>query len=312
MKPTIQLSAPHLRSPRTSRSIMTDVLIGLVPPAVGAIGYFGWPAVWLLAVTMAVCQITESLCLLCRRRSGFDASALVTGALLALSLPAGTPLWAAALAGVFAIAVVKQLLGGIGRNLLNPAMAGRALLLVALPQVVSGYSLPDAVSSATPLSQIGQLELLPMLFGQKNGSIGETSGVLILLGGAYLYCRGVIRLRTPVACLAAFSAVIWIFGGDGCFTGNVTAHLLSGSILLGAFFLVTDYASAPLTAGGNVLFAVGVGILTAILRLAGPYPEGVCFAILLMNLLAPLLEWLTRPAVYGTLPRRHPGYAAHS
>lgn len=304
MKPALTQSAPHIRRGRTTSAIMLDVLIALVPSAIAAVYVFGTRALLLLTVTMAAAAVAQWLCLMVRKGGEFDGSALVTGALLALSLPVGTPLWAAAAAAVFAIAVVKEAFGGIGHNLFNPAMAARGLLLVAFPTLLSGYARPDAVSSATPLSGIGTpggpAEWLPMLVGTENGSMGETSVLLLLVGGVYLYLRGAIRLRVPMTCLGVFAAVTWVFGGDyGLFTGNVVAGLLSGGLMLGAFYMVTDFTTKPTTFLGELLFAGGVGALTAVLRIWGPYPEGVCFAILLMNLTVPLLEYLTRPRVYG-------------
>ena len=287
---------PFLRRGRRTGAIMGDVLLALVPVTAASLWYFQWKALWLLTVTVVSCCLAEFVC---RKERDFDGSAAVTGVLLALSLPSGTPLWAAAVAGFFAIAVVKELFGGIGRNLLNPAMAGRALLMTVWPQTVSGYELPDAVSSATPLSQIGEVDWWSLLCGSTNGSMGETSALLILLGGAYLYLRGMIRLRAPLTCLGVFAAVIWVFGGDVPFTGNAAAHLLSGGLMLAAFFMVTDYTTKPVTPWGEGRFAAGVGALTAVLRRWGPYPEGVCFAILMMNLLSPLLEHITRRRVYG-------------
>lgn len=225
MKPSLTQSAPHIRRGRTTSAIMLDVLIALVPSAIAAVYVFGPRALLLLTVTMAAAAVAQWLCVMMRKGGEFDGSALVTGALLALSLPVGTPLWAAAAAAVFAIAVVKEAFGGIGHNLFNPAMAARGLLLVAFPTLLSGYARPDAVSSATPLSGIGApegpAEWLPMLTGTENGSMGETSVLLLLVGGVYLYLRGAIRLRVPMTCLGVFAAVTWVFGGDyGLFTGQ--------------------------------------------------------------------------------------------
>lgn len=278
---------------------MADVLVALMPAAVWACWLFGWRAALLLAVSIGVCCGAEWLCLLLRKEKGFDGSAAVTGALLALSLPAGIPLWAAALAGVFSIVAIKQLFGGIGHNLFNPAMAGRALLMAAFPQVLGDYAALDATTGATPLAALRQNDFASMFLGVENGSAGETSALLLLLGGAYLYLRGIIRLRVPLTYLGVFAGVVWLLGGEGLFTGPVTAHLLSGGVMMGAFFIVTDFATKPTTTAGEILYAAGAGLLTALLRLYGPYPEGVCFAVLLMNLAAPLLEYLTRPVVYG-------------
>ena len=298
-----EMAAPHIRRKRTTSAIMTDVVIALLPICVWAVWLFRWQAAAVLVTTTAVCVLADWLCLKLRGRGGFDGSGAVTGL---LSLPAGTALWAAALASVFAVAVVKQLPGGIGRNLFNPAMAGRALLLVTLPQTLGGYVRPDAVSSATPIAEAGlDTSLWPLFLGYENGSLGETSALLILVGMVYLCARGVIRMRVPITCVWSFALVYWIFGGSAPFTGAAAAQLLSGGLLLGAVFMVTDFTSKPTTPVGECVFAAGVGILTAVLRIWGPYPEGVCFAILLMNAAAPLIEWLTMPRVYGVRIGRH-------
>ena len=303
MSASLQLhqSFPHLRRARTTRSIMYDVVIALVPPTIAAVWFFRWSALWVLLVSVISCMITQMVCSALRHKKWIwgDGSEVVTGLLLGLSIPAGTSLWAVALAGIFAIAVVKEAFGGIGHNFLNPAMAARAMLLISFPMTVKGFVRPDAQSSATPLANINGNNLWTMLFGEKNGSIGETCAVLIILGGVYMLLRGIIRLRVPVICLWSFAIVIWVFGGDTLFTGNPTAHLLSGGLMLGAFFMVTDYTTKPTTAVGECIYAAGVGVINALLRLYGPYPEGMCFAILLMNLATPLLEYLTRPRVYG-------------
>ncbi len=305
VKQNLALSAPHIRRPRRTADIMRDVCIGLAPVVIAALWFFRLQALWLLLVTVAACGVTEGVCLKLRRDgAAFDGSAVVTGLLLALSLPAGTNLFAAAVAGIFSIAVVKQLLGGIGHNLLNPAMAGRAMLMVVWPTSLSGYGWADATSSATPLAMTGEESLWSMLWGRENGSIGETSVLLILLGGAYLLATGCIRLRVPVTCVWSFALFMWIFGGNTLFTGDAAAQLLSGGLMLGAFYMVTDFTGKPTTFVGELIYAGGVGVITAALRLWGPYPEGMCFAILLMNLATPLIEYLTRPPVYGTVPSR--------
>ena len=303
-KQNLALSAPHIRRPRDTRDIMRDVCIALLPVVAAALWFFRLRALWLLLVTTAACGLTEWACLRLRKSGAdFDGSAAVTGLLLALSLPAGTNLFAAALAGIFAIAVVKHLFGGIGHNILNPAMAGRALLMAAWPASLHGYEWADAASSATPLVLTDREGLWPMLWGAENGSMGETSALLILLGGAYLLAKGCIRLRMPVACLWSFALFTWIFGGErGLLTGDAAAQLLSGGLMLGAFFMVTDFTGKPATFAGELIYAAGIGVLTAVLRIWGPYPEGMCFAILLMSLATPLIEYLTRPPVYGTRP----------
>lgn len=304
MKPILSHSFPHIRRGLTSRDVMTDVLIASVPPLFGAVWNFGWRAIaTVLTAAVSGWAADRIGCRLRRQEGSDDRSGLVTGVLLALSLPVGVPFWALIAASLFSVLIVKQLFGGIGRNIFNPAMAGRAMLLLAFPQVVSGYTRLDALSSSTPLAS---LDTSPwtMLFGRENGSAGETSVVLILLGGLYLLVRRRISWKGPLSCLAAFAGFIWIFGGASPFTGPVIPHLLSGGIVFGAFFFITDYTTRPATPLGECLYAGGVGILTAVLRLWGRYPEGVCFAILLMNAAAPLLEYLTRRRVYGTSIRK--------
>ncbi len=303
LKPTLQHAAPHIRRGLSTRDVMGDVLIATVPLILGAVWNFGWRALWLVLISAAVCGACDWLGSRLRGQPVFDLSGPVTGVLLALCLPVGIPVWALAAAGVFAILVVKQIPGGVGRNIFNPAMAGRALLMVAFPHTLQGYANIDALSTATPLAHLETDSLLPMLFGFENGSMGETSVLLILVGAAYLYLRGRIRLGVPVTCLAVFTLFVWVWGGTVPFTGPAAAHLLSGGLFFAAFFFVTDYTTKPVTPAGEYIFAGGVGLLTAILRLWGTYPEGVCFAILLMNLAAPLIEYGTRRRVYGVQSR---------
>ena len=285
---------PYLRAHRRTLAIMSDVCVSLTPSSVAAVWFFGLRAMWMLLTAVGVSFVTDRLSARLHGASHpFDGSALVTGMILALSCPVGIPLWLLAGMCIVAVGVFRDALGGIGANLFNPAMAARALLLTSFPAYLSGYALPHAVSSATPLSG-GDAALIPLLFGRVNGSIGETSAVLILLGAAYLLIRRVIRWQIPVLSVAAFAFVIALDGGD------VLRHILSGSLLFGAVYIFTDYTGSPTTPLGEILFAVGVGALTAVLRLWGRYPEGVCFAVLIMNLLTPLLDRLTRPRVYGT------------
>lgn len=285
---------PYLRNDRRTSSIMGDVCISLTPPAVAALWFFGIRALWMLLTAIIASFVTDRLSSRLRRSTHpFDFSALVTGIILALSCPVGTPLWLVAVMCVVAIAVFRDAFGGIGANLFNPAMAARALLLTVFPAYLAGYGLPDAVSSATPLSG-GETALLPLFFGRVGGSIGETSAALILLGAGYLLVRRVIRWQIPVLSVAAFALVIAAGGED------IPRQILSGSLLFGAVYIFTDYTGSPTTPIGELLFAVGAGALTAVLRLWGRYPEGVCFAILIMNLLTPLLDTCTRPRVYGT------------
>ena len=285
---------PYLRTHRHSDSIMGDVCIALTPPAIAAVWFFGWQALWMLLTAVSAAFLTDRLS---ARLHGTthpcDGAAVVTGIILALSCPAGTPLWLLAVMSAVAVGLFRDAFGGIGYNLFNPAMAARAVLLTVFPAYLSGYALPDAVSSATPLTG-GTADWLPLLFGRINGSIGETSAALILLGGGYLLIRRVIRWQIPVLSVAAFALVMAVNNE------NVLQQVLSGSLLFGAVYIFTDYTSSPTTPIGEALFAVGAGATTAALRLWGRYPEGVCFAVLIMNLLTPLLDRITHPRVYGT------------
>ncbi len=285
---------PYLRARRRTLAIMSDICIALVPPATAAVWFFGLRVLWMLLTATAAAFIADRFSAFLRRTAHpFDGSAVVTGLILVLSCPVGTPLPLLAVMCTAAVLLFRDAFGGIGANIFNPAMAARAVLLTVFPAYLSGYALAEAVSSATPLS--GGDPALPLLIlGRVGGSIGETSVPMLLLGAGYLLYRRVIRWTVPVLSLGAFAVTILLCGG------NVIQQLLSGSILFGAVYIFTDYTGRPTTPVGEVLFAVGVGALTALLRLFGTYPEGVCFAVLTMNVLTPLIERCTRPRVYGT------------
>lgn len=273
---------PHIRRDRTAAQIMGDVCIALVPPSMAAVWYFGWAALWRLLIAAAASLAAARVR---ARSSSVDITALVTGLLLCLSCPSQIPLWLLVSGCFFAVCVVREGFGGIGQNLFNPAMAARGLMLAVFPAYLTGYGLPDGVSAATPLAVGG--DLLTLFTGRAGGSMGETSAMMILLGLAWLLIRRVVRWYVPLLSLAGFSAVILLTGEP------LLPQLLSGSILFGAVYIFTDYTGRPATAAGECLFAVGVGALTAALRVYGNYPEGVCFAVLLMNVVSPVLEQLT-------------------
>ena len=282
--------APYLRVSRTTFSVMTHVCIALVPPCVAAVYVFGWQAAVRIALSVAVACAADRLCCHGKR---FNSAAVVTGLLLTLSLPVGIPLWLLAAGCVFAVCVMRDAFGGIGNNLFNPAMAARAVLLTVFPAHLTGYTSPDAVSAATPLATAASAadlsSVLPLLVGTVGGSMGETSALMILLGAVWLFCHRIIRWRIPVFSLLSFAAFSLITAG------HVVKPLLSGSILFGAVYIFTDYTGKHTTPKGEILFAIGVGATTALLRAFGHYPEGVCFAVLLWNLLTPLLESATVP-----------------
>ncbi len=284
---------PFLRNPRRTPHIMWDVCIALIPPCVAAVYFFGLRACWLLFTAVVSAVVTDRLSAALRRiATPFDFSAVVTGLIVALSCPVGTPLWLICTMTVTAVALFRNAFGGIGANLFNPAMAARAVLITVFPAYVSGYTLPDAVSAATPLTD-GDTPLTNLIVGRIGGSIGETSVLMIALGCGWLLYRGVIQWRIPVLSVAAFVLTTALCGGD------VIRQTLSGSLLFGAVYVFTDYTSRPTTRLGEAAFAVGIGTLTALLRTFGRYPEGVCFAVLTMNLLTPLIERFTRPHIYG-------------
>ena len=301
-RPLTIASAPHLTTRDTTRTLMLDVLIALMPALLFSGCYFFGPRAFLVTlVSAAGCVGFEALfCLITRRRQTVDdLSAVVTGVLLAFTLPANVPYWAVLLGDFFAIVVVKQLFGGLGKNFLNPALAGRAFLfsfpavMSAFPAVRSweGFAI-DAQSAATPMASLhaGSLpsvSLLEMFTGVRSGALGEVSAALLLLGGLYLLARRVIRLRIPLSFLGTVAVLSWCFPQGGNSSLDWTLYsLMGGGLLLAAFFMATDFTTSPVTFWGQVVYGVGCGTLTVFLRTFGSYPEGVGFAVLVMNLLA--------------------------
>lgn len=301
-RPLTIASAPHLTTRDTTRTLMLDVLIALMPALLFSGCYFFGPRAFLVTlVSAAGCVGFEALfCLITRRRQTVDdLSAVVTGVLLAFTLPANVPYWAVLMGDFFAIVVVKQLFGGLGKNFLNPALAGRAFLfsfpavMSAFPAVRSweGFAI-DAQSAATPMASLhaGSLpsvSLLEMFTGVRSGALGEVSAALLLLGGLYLLARRVIRLRIPLSFLGTVAVLSWCFPQGGNSSLDWTLYsLMGGGLLLAAFFMATDFTTSPVTFWGQVVYGVGCGALTVFLRTFGSYPEGVGFAVLVMNLLA--------------------------
>ena len=311
-------ASPHVHSELTTARIMRDVLIALAPAALWAVVAFGANALLLMAVSVLAAVGTEYAVqrLTHRPVTVNDLSAAVTGLLVAMNVPASAPWWLVVVGSFFAIAIVKQCFGGLGHNFMNPALAARAMLLACWPSRMSGsaftaptfWSGVDAVSSATPLDLLkkGLVGDLPdvgsLLLGNIGDCLGEVSAVCLLLGLAYLLIRRVISWRIPVIYVATVAVMTFLFGGlDVMRTG---VHLLSGGLLLGAIFMATDYTTSPLTAAGQVIFAVGCGVLTATIRLWGGYPEGVSYSILLMNVATPLIDRWVKPHVFGVERRR--------
>ena len=291
-------ASPHIDSGATTRKIMGDVLIALLPALIAAVIIFGWRALLVTAVCAAACVFFEwGFEKLCHKPSTIDdLSAVVTGVILAYNLPVSIPLWQAVFGCLVAIVAVKQLFGGIGKNFANPALVGRIVLFLSFSKTMTAWVFPDAVSSATPLAQLaaGQKpELWTLLLGNHGGCIGETCALALLLGGAYLLLRGVITWQTPVCFVGTVFVLSLILGQDA------VRQILSGGLLLGAFFMATDYVTAPQTCWGRALFGIGAGLLT---RFYGSYAEGVSFAILFMNILTPYLSKWTRSKPLGGVP----------
>ncbi len=291
--------SPHIRSGRTTRRIMLDVIIALCPALIASIVIFGWRVLLVAAVCVGSCILIEYLCRLVMKKEQTigDLSAVVTGLLLAMNLPASVPLWVAMIGCFFAIAVVKQLFGGIGQNFANPAIAARVLLLMSFSGYMTNFSTPqsylgvDTVASATPLVQLANggdvPTLLQMFLGVKAScAVGEVSAAALLLGGIYLVIRRVIKPITPLVFIAT------VFLLSGALGMDPVKQILSGGLMLGAIFMATDYTTSPSTNWGKVVFALGCGLITVLIRKYGSYPEGVSYAILLMNILTPQLDKL--------------------
>ena len=303
MKKLISSVSPHITGAKTTQNIMLDVLIALAPAAVASIIIFGIRALIVMGVCIAVCIAAEcGFEKLCKKESTIsDLSAVVTGVLLAFNLPVSIPLWQAAFGSIVAIVVVKQLFGGIGQNFANPAITARIIMMTAFSGTMTTWTFPDAVSSATPLALLsnGAKDALPslqnMLLGYHGGCLGETCTIAIIAGGVYLLARKVITWHTPVAFIGTVFVMSLLLDKEPVY------QLMSGGLMLGAFFMATDYATTPVTPWGKIIFGVGCGLITILIRFWGTFPEGVSFSILLMNIFTPYISRLTRskPLVGG-------------
>ena len=295
-------SNPHIRSKVTTNGIMLAVIAALMPATGFGIYNFGPRALAVILVTIASTVLTEFLFGLYKKKlTVTDLSAVVTGLLLALNLPVTIPLWMAALGGLFAILVVKMLFGGLGQNFMNPALAARCFLLISFPTAMTAFSC-DAFTGATPLAALKageQVNIMDMVIGRTGGTIGETSVIALIIGACVLILLGVIDLRIPGSYILTFVLFTGIFGGHGFDPAFLSAHLAGGGLMLGAFFMATDYVTRPITIKGQYLFGVFLGIMTGIFRIFGPGAEGVSYAIILGNLLVPLMEKVTRPTAFG-------------
>ena len=296
-------SNPHVRSKTDTSSIMLTVVIALLPAAGFGIYNFGLDALILILVTVASTVLTEFVFeKICKRKVTIgDYSAVVTGLLLAMNLPASAPWWIGAVGGVFAILIVKMLFGGLGQNFMNPALGGRCFLLISFTSIMTNFDC-DAYAGATPLASLKSGEavnILDMVIGRTAGTIGETSMIAILVGACILILMGIIDLRIPGSYIVSFAIFVSVFGGHGFDWAYISAHLAGGGLMLGAFFMATDYVTRPITKNGQYLFGILLGVLTGIFRIFGPSSEGVSYAIIIGNLLVPLIEKITRPTAFG-------------
>lgn len=322
-------ASPHVRSNETTTGIMLDVIISLVPALVMSVVYFGTRALALAAVTVGSAVLAEYVSRKVMKRKGTlgDLSAVVTGLILALNLPSTLPLWMGAIGSVVAIVVVKQMFGGIGQNFVNPAITARIILMVSFPTAMAKWVAPftngwaaDAVTTATPMASLaaakgGDLTLsqgLPtltqMLIGNHAGSMGEVCSLALLAGALYLLLRRVISPAVPFSFIGTV-AVCMLIAGKGNFE-YVAYEILGGGLLLGAFFMATDYTTSPLNFKGRIVFGIGCGLITSVIRIFGSLPEGVSFSIILMNILVPHIEHLTTPKPFGFVKEKKEKEAA--
>lgn len=306
---------PHVRSKESIQSIMRDVIIALIPATAAGIYFFGLQALILIAVSIVASVFFEWLYqkLLKKPVTISDLSAVVTGLLLAMNLPASAPIWVPIVGAAFAIIFAKQLFGGLGQNFINPALAGRAFLLASYPTEMTSWTAPvgfsgaDAAAVATPLATLKtgvmpDASLADVILGTNiGGCIGETCAVALIIGGIYLLVKHVISWRIPVLYILTVFVLTAAIGRKGL---RVPVYeIFTGGLMLGAFFMATDYASSPVTPKGQIIFAIGCGIITTLIRIFGGYPEGVSYSILIMNLAVPLIERFTEPKIFGALPK---------
>lgn len=295
-------SSPHIRNQVATPNIMYDVAIAMIPASAYGIYQFGIKAALVLLVSVLSCILSEYVfeALMGKTVTVSDGSALVTGMILGLNMPPAIPLWIPFLGGLFAIIIVKQLYGGIGQNFMNPALAARCFLLISFAGQMTTFTYHDAVVSPTPLASLkaGQsVDLTAMFIGKIPGSMGEVSVIALLIGAAYMLIRKVISIRIPAAYLITFALFVFIFGRQDL--SYVLAHLCGGGIIFGAFFMATDYSSSPITKKGQILFGILLGILTGLFRLFGGSAEGVSYAIIISNILVPLIEEISLPVAFG-------------
>lgn len=294
---------PYIKDNVTTAKLMLDVIIALIPATIGSVYFFGLNAALLIAVSIVSCVAFEYLMqkFMKKKIRVGDLSAVVTGLLLALNIPASAPIWLPIFGAFFAIVIIKESFGGIGFNFINPALGARAMLMASWGTEMTTYMSPDGISSATPMQVIkagnGMLpSLADMAIGNIGGVLGETSAVLLLIGGLYLIIKKVIDWKIPVIFILTTAVLSPLFGVE---VGLVPYEVLGGGLFLGAFFMATDYTTTPDTELGGIIFAAGCGLITALIRVFGSYPEGVSYAILIMNVVTPVIDKHIQPKVFG-------------
>ena len=303
--------SPHLHKDESVSKIMWIVVISLIPAGVAGVFIFGLSAFWVIVLGVLSALIAEGIMqLLTKRRvTILDGSAFLTGLLLAYNLPPKVPFWLPIVGSFFAIAIGKQVFGGLGQNIFNPALVGRVFLMASWPKYMTCFTKPlnyDAITSATPLAALKEGKVLEhisnwnLFWGIRGGCIGEVCIFALLLGALFLFIRGYISWHIPITYIVVVGLFTYIFGQEGLFSGDWLFHILSGGLILGAFFMATDYVTSPLTRKGQVVFGIGCGLITAIIRLWGGYPEGVSYAILMMNAATPIIDRYTKNRIYGT------------
>lgn len=307
-------TSPHLYKQESVSWIMWMVSLALLPSGIAGIYFFGLRALWLILASVLGAVLSELICLVIRRKriTILDGSAVLTGLLLAYNLSPAVPLWIPLVGSFFAIVVAKQVFGGLGRNIFNPALCGRVFLLLSWPKLMTGFIKPftgvDAVTSATPLvlfKESGKsifdmgLSYWDLLLGKRSGCIGEVAILALLVGAVFLLVLKIISWHIPVSYVVTLGLFSWLFSPAGFARGDILFSVLSGGVILGAFFMATDYVSSPLTRKGQLIFGASCGLIAFLIRRWGGYPEGVSFSILIMNAFVPLIDRFTRPRVYG-------------
>ena len=302
--------SPHLHKDESVSKIMWMVIVSLIPAGAAGVFIFGITALWVIILGVVSALATEAILqILCKRKvTILDGSAVITGLLLAYNLPAGVPFWIPVIGTFFSIAIGKQVFGGLGQNIFNPALVGRVFLMASWPKYMTAFTRPlsfDAVTSATPLALLKEgkvlenISYLDLFLGKRGGCIGEVCILALLLGAIFLFIKGYISWHIPLPYIFTVGLFTYIFGPKGLFSGDWLFHILSGGLILGAFFMATDYVTSPLTRKGQVIFGIGCGLITAVIRLWGGYPEGVSYAILMMNAATPIIDRYTKMRVYG-------------